>query len=90
MRPDADFDFAVANIVDGAFYNSGQCCCGIERIYVHERLYDRFVEAFADRRPATPRQSARSRDDARPHGGHPIRERVRDHTARPWPKALRR
>jgi acyl-CoA reductase-like NAD-dependent aldehyde dehydrogenase len=40
VRPDADFDYAVANIVDGAFYNSGQCCCGIERVY-------RFVEATA-------------------------------------------
>ena len=47
VRPDADFDYAVANLVDGAFYNSGQCCCGIERIYVHENTYDRFVDAFA-------------------------------------------
>jgi acyl-CoA reductase-like NAD-dependent aldehyde dehydrogenase len=30
--------------MDGAFYNSGQCCCGIERIYVHESLFDAFVE----------------------------------------------
>ena len=48
VRPDADFDFAVEQLVDGAFYNSGQCCCGIERIYVHEQIYDRFVGAFAD------------------------------------------
>ena len=48
VRPDADFDFAVEQLVDGAFYNSGQCCCGIERIYVHETIYDRFVDAFAD------------------------------------------
>ena len=48
VRPDADFDFAVEQLVDGAFYNSGQCCCGIERVYVHERIYDRFVGAFAD------------------------------------------
>lgn len=47
VRADAKFDHAVANLVDGAFYNSGQCCCGIERIYVHDSLYDRFVEAFA-------------------------------------------
>ncbi|NLS69233.1 aldehyde dehydrogenase family protein [Bradyrhizobium brasilense] len=47
VRPDADFDFAVEQLVDGAFYNSGQCCCGIERIYVHERIYDSFVDAFA-------------------------------------------
>jgi acyl-CoA reductase-like NAD-dependent aldehyde dehydrogenase len=48
VRPDADFDFAVDQLVDGAFYNSGQCCCGIERIYVHEKIYSRFVDAFAD------------------------------------------
>ena len=48
VRADADFDHAVENLVDGAFYNSGQCCCGIERIYVHEALHDRFVEAYAD------------------------------------------
>ena len=48
VRPDAPFEFSVENLVDGAFFNSGQCCCGIERIYVHENLYERFVEAFAD------------------------------------------
>jgi acyl-CoA reductase-like NAD-dependent aldehyde dehydrogenase len=46
VRADANFDHAVENLVDGAFFNSGQSCCGIERIYVHESLYDRFVEAF--------------------------------------------
>ncbi len=44
---DADFDFAVANCVDGAFYNAGQSCCAIERIYVEEAIYDKFVEAYA-------------------------------------------
>lgn len=48
VRADADIDFAIENLVDGAFYNSGQCCCGIERIYVHESLYARFVDGFAD------------------------------------------
>ncbi|MCJ8142664.1 aldehyde dehydrogenase family protein [Ancylobacter sp. A5.8] len=47
VRADADFDFTVENLVDGAFYNAGQCCCGIERIYVHEALYDRFIDAFS-------------------------------------------
>jgi acyl-CoA reductase-like NAD-dependent aldehyde dehydrogenase len=46
VRADAAFDATVENLVDGAFFNSGQSCCGIERIYVHESLYDRFVEAF--------------------------------------------
>ncbi|WEX76381.1 aldehyde dehydrogenase family protein [Sinorhizobium numidicum] len=41
---DADLDAAVDTLMDGATYNSGQCCCGIERIYVHESLYDAFVE----------------------------------------------
>lgn len=44
VRADADLDHAVENIVDGAFFNSGQSCCGIERIYVHAELYDVFVE----------------------------------------------
>ncbi|MBD8892239.1 aldehyde dehydrogenase family protein [Roseibium litorale] len=48
VRADADLDYAVGNLVDGAFYNSGQCCCGIERVYVHESLYDRFVDGFVD------------------------------------------
>jgi acyl-CoA reductase-like NAD-dependent aldehyde dehydrogenase len=48
VRPDADLAHAVENIVDGAFFNSGQCCCGIERIYVHEKHYDAFVEGAVD------------------------------------------
>ena len=47
VRADADLDFAVENIVDGAYFNSGQSCCGVERIYVHENLYDKFVDGFA-------------------------------------------
>ncbi|WP_019171061.1 aldehyde dehydrogenase family protein [Pseudaminobacter salicylatoxidans] len=46
VLPDARLDHAIANLVDGAFYNTGQCCCGIERIYVHEKVYDDFVEGF--------------------------------------------
>src|SRR5690606_19268513 len=48
VLPDVNLDHAVANLVDGAFFNSGQCCCGIERIYVHEAIYDRFVDGFID------------------------------------------
>jgi acyl-CoA reductase-like NAD-dependent aldehyde dehydrogenase len=44
VRADGDLAFAVENLVDGAFFNSGQSCCGVERIYVHERLFDDFVE----------------------------------------------
>ncbi len=48
VRADANLDFAVENLVDGAFFNSGQSCCGIERIYVHQDLYDAFVDGFVD------------------------------------------
>ncbi|MBY5811967.1 aldehyde dehydrogenase family protein [Rhizobium leguminosarum] len=44
VMEDADLEAAVDTLMDGATYNSGQCCCGIERIYVHESLYDPFVE----------------------------------------------
>ena len=44
VRADANLDAAVDTLMDGALFNAGQCCCGIERIYVHESLYDAFVE----------------------------------------------
>jgi len=44
VRTDANLDVAVDVLMDGAMYNAGQCCCGIERIYVHETLFDSFVE----------------------------------------------
>jgi acyl-CoA reductase-like NAD-dependent aldehyde dehydrogenase len=48
VRPDANLAHAVENLVDGAFFNSGQSCCGIERIYAHEAIYDRFLEGFVE------------------------------------------
>jgi acyl-CoA reductase-like NAD-dependent aldehyde dehydrogenase len=44
VRADANLEAAVDTLMDGAMFNAGQCCCGIERIYVHESLYDAFVE----------------------------------------------
>jgi len=44
VMEDADLDAAVDTLMDGATYNSGQCCCGIERIYVNDKHYDEFVE----------------------------------------------
>jgi acyl-CoA reductase-like NAD-dependent aldehyde dehydrogenase len=44
VRADADLSHAIENIVDGAFFNSGQSCCGIERVYVHRSLFDAFVD----------------------------------------------
>jgi acyl-CoA reductase-like NAD-dependent aldehyde dehydrogenase len=44
VMDDANLDAAVDTLIDGAMFNSGQCCCGIERIYVHESLFDAFVE----------------------------------------------
>ncbi|MDH4564088.1 aldehyde dehydrogenase family protein [Pseudomonas sp. BN411] len=44
VRADANLAHAVETAIDGAFFNSGQSCCGIERIYVHADLFDDFVE----------------------------------------------
>ena len=46
VREDVDLPSAIENLVDGAFFNSGQSCCGIERIYVHESQYDDFIAGF--------------------------------------------
>lgn len=46
VKADAPLNFAVENLVDGAFFNSGQSCCGIERIYVEEPVFKDFVEGF--------------------------------------------
>ena len=46
VRHDADVAHAIENLVDGAYFNSGQSCCGIQRVYVHERIYDTFVDGW--------------------------------------------
>lgn len=46
VAEDVDVAAAAASTADGAFYNTGQSCCSVERIYVHERVHDAFVEAF--------------------------------------------
>jgi acyl-CoA reductase-like NAD-dependent aldehyde dehydrogenase len=48
VREDADLHDAIETLVDGSMFNSGQCCCGIERIYVHEKVYDEFVNGFVE------------------------------------------
>ena len=67
---DVDVKAAAAGIADGAFYNTGQSCCSVERIYVHESIHDAFVDAFvaevqglqdAATRWTRPPTSARSR-----------------------------
>lgn len=46
VAADVDPVKAAPAVADGAFYNAGQSCCAVERVYVHERIYDRFLEAF--------------------------------------------
>ena len=48
VRHDANLAHAIENIVDGAYFNSGQSCCGLQRIYVHHGVYQKFVDGFAD------------------------------------------
>ena len=44
VAEDADLPFAVENVIDGACYNAGQSCCAVERVYVHRKLYDEFLD----------------------------------------------
>ena len=44
VMEDANLDAAVETLIDGAMFNSGQCCCGIERIYVIESLFEDFIK----------------------------------------------
>jgi acyl-CoA reductase-like NAD-dependent aldehyde dehydrogenase len=46
VRPDAALDATVDNLVDGAYFNAGQSCCAVERIYVHRDVYAEFIERF--------------------------------------------
>ena len=48
VRPDANMAHAVENLVDGSFFNSGQSCCAIERIYVHKQVWKEFLDGFVD------------------------------------------
>lgn len=48
VAEDADPKAAAESLADGAMYNTGQSCCSVERIYVHEKIHDDFVDAFVD------------------------------------------
>ncbi|WP_047530206.1 aldehyde dehydrogenase family protein [Pseudomonas sp. 11/12A] len=48
VRADADLEQAAENLVDGSFFNSGQSCCAVERIYVDQTIYPAFVERFVE------------------------------------------
>lgn len=48
VRADCDLEYTVAENVDGSFFNSGQSCCAIERIYVHADVYDEFLDRFVE------------------------------------------
>jgi acyl-CoA reductase-like NAD-dependent aldehyde dehydrogenase len=82
VREDADVAVAVESLVDGSFFNAGQSCCGIERIYVHEAVWkpflDGFVEAASQYRlgdPLDPETSLGPMASAR--GAGLVREQVR-------------
>jgi len=48
VRHDANLAHAIENIVDGAYFNSGQSCCGLQRVYVHHGVYQKFVDGFVE------------------------------------------
>ena len=46
VRSDCNLEHAIENLVDGSYFNSGQSCCGIERIYVDDKIYNKFIDGF--------------------------------------------
>jgi acyl-CoA reductase-like NAD-dependent aldehyde dehydrogenase len=48
VRPDAPLDATIENLVDGAYFNAGQSCCAVERIYAHQAIYRPFVDGFVE------------------------------------------
>ena len=75
VRPDAPLEATIENLVDGAYFNAGQSCCAVERIYVHQDVYRPFVDGFIDLtrkyrlgNPLDPRDDARA-DGPRQRGG---------------------
>ena len=69
VRADADLAHAIENLVDGAFFNCGQSCCAIERIYVHADVYDSVRRRLGRAHPRLQaRRSDRPRDHARSGG----------------------
>jgi acyl-CoA reductase-like NAD-dependent aldehyde dehydrogenase len=48
VMPDANLNFAIENVMDGALFNSGQSCCAVERIYVHRDVYEAFVDGAVE------------------------------------------
>ncbi len=92
VRADANIGFAAENLVDGAFFNSGQSCCGVERIYVHAAVYEPFVSQFIEQArgwtlgnpldPATvvgPMAEARFADTVRAHTAEALRKGATAH-----------
>ena len=71
VRHDANLAHAIENIVDGAYFNSGQSCCGLQRIYVHHGIYQKFVDGFVElTRQYVLGRSPRCGHDARAAGAH--------------------
>ena len=46
IRADADIENAAINVADGAFFNSGQSCCGVERVFVHESIFEQVLKVI--------------------------------------------
>ncbi len=87
VRHDANLEAAVDTLMDGAMYNAGQCCCGIERIYVHESLYDAFVEkAVAWVKTLTLGNPFEAGSTLGPMANKRFAAVVRGRSRKPWPQ----
>ena len=86
VRADAPLEAAVENLVDGAFFNAGQSCCAVERIYVHGNVYDEFVARFAalthEYRLGNPLDAATTLGPmVRADAGQSVRDQIREAVA---------
>jgi acyl-CoA reductase-like NAD-dependent aldehyde dehydrogenase len=57
VREDADPKYCATELADAGFFNSGQSCCAIERIYVHEKVYQPFIDELAKAVSVSPRSN---------------------------------
>ena len=90
MRADVELAHAIENVVDGVYFNSGQCCCGIERVYVHAEVYDNFVDGFVALTKQYVLDDPLDRKTTLGPMAQPRLADVRDHTARRCARARRR
>ncbi|MGQ7932320.1 aldehyde dehydrogenase family protein [Paraburkholderia sp. D1E] len=79
VRADADIEKAAIELVSGSFDNAGQSCCSVERLYVHQAIYDRFVESLVEEMRALTFGDPREKPDVGPVVSHAAASRIQQY-----------